>query len=312
MNEEKNHNPAAGHNPSEAEQIQVPLADLIRIRRQKTAELVARGVDPYPYKYDWTNHIADLLANFETLEQEHTVVRITGRIMLNRKMGKVFFADLRDTTDRIQIYVKRDEVGQENFDIFDLLDIGDIIGCQGNVFVTRTGERTVKVSSFQLLSKSLHPLPDKHSGLTDIETRYRRRYADLIVNPDVRATFVQRSKIIQILRDYLNNKGFLEVETPILQPLYGGASARPFKTHHNTLDIPMYMRIADELYLKRLIVGGYRKGLGVLQGFPQRRDGPQAQSGILDDRAVLGVCRLSRHGGILRRDAPAHGVRIVW
>ncbi|MBI5266101.1 MAG: lysine--tRNA ligase [candidate division Zixibacteria bacterium] len=237
----------------------MPLTDLIRIRREKLRKLAAMGINPYPYKYDRTHQISEVLSSFDTLAAQNTVVRVCGRIMLIRKMGKVFFADLRDAGAKVQIYVKRDDVGEALFEVFDLLDLGDIIGCEGTVFITRTGERTIKVTSFQLLTKALHPLPDKHAGLTDVETRYRRRYIDLIANPEVREAFVQRTRIIQTIRDFLNSTGFLEVETPILQPLYGGASARPFKTHHNTLDIPMFMRIADELYLKRLIVGGYDK-----------------------------------------------------
>ena len=247
------------HAAPDAGEIQIPLADLIRIRRQKIETLLSQGINPYPYKYERTHQICEILAQFDSLAEKAAVVRLAGRIMLKRKMGKAAFADVRDSSDRLQIYVKIDEVGQQAFDLFDLLDIGDILGCEGTLFITRTGERTLKVKSFELLSKSLHPLPDKHAGLTDVEIRYRRRYADLIVNHEVRELFVQRTRIIQIVRDFLNNAGFLEVETPILQPLYGGASARPFKTHHNTLDIPMYMRIADELYLKRLIVGGYDK-----------------------------------------------------
>ncbi len=239
--------------------IQIPLTDLVRIRRAKARDLAAAGVNPYPYRFESVRHIKGILDDFDRMVAEATVIRIAGRIMSNRKMGKVFFADLRDSTERLQIYVKRDIVGEDGFKIFDQVDLGDIIGCEGTLFVTKTGERTLKVQSFELLTKSLHPLPDKHSGLTDKETRYRRRYADLIVNPEVRDTFRKRTKIIQIVRDFLNGEDFLEVETPILQPQYGGASARPFKTHHFRLDIPMYLRIADELYLKRLIVGGYDK-----------------------------------------------------
>jgi len=244
---------------SDADEVQIPLADLIRTRREKIHQLTDMQVEPYPYKFEWTHYVRDLLDGFEQLAEQQTTVRATGRIMLKRKMGKVFFADLRDSTERIQIYVKRDIVGQDRFDLFNLLDLGDIIGVEGILFVTRTGEKTIQVNKFELLSKSLHPLPDKHHGLSDVEARYRRRYADLIVNPDVRETFVLRSRIIQAIRDFLNSEGFLEVETPILQPLYGGGMARPFTTHHEKLDMPMYLRIADELYLKRLIVGGYDK-----------------------------------------------------
>lgn len=256
MNDETRNNKS--EMPAEAH-IEIPLADLIKIRRQKIEQLEKLGITPYPYKYERTHSISAILANFEALAQGEAVVRIAGRIMLKRKMGKSIFADIRDAGERIQVYAKIDIVGPQPFDIFDLLDIGDIVGCEGTLFVTRTGEKTVRIAKFELLSKSLHPLPDKHAGLTDTEIRYRRRYADLIVNPEVREQFVMRTRMIQIVREFLNSHGFLEVETPILQPLYGGASARPFKTHHNTLDIPMYMRIADELYLKRLIVGGYEK-----------------------------------------------------
>ena len=246
--------------PTEAtEEIQIPLAELVKIRRNKVREHLAAGIEPYPYRYEDVRHVDDLLANFDQLANDETVVRIAGRIMLKRKMGKVFFADLRDSTDRLQIYVRKDDIGVDEFQVFNTLDLGDIIGCEGVLFITRTGERTLRVSSYELLTKSLHPLPDKHSGLTDKETRYRRRYADLIANPEVRDVFRTRSRIIKIVRDFLNNEGFMEVETPILQPLYGGAMARPFVTHHNRLDIPMYLRIADELYLKRLIVGGFDK-----------------------------------------------------
>jgi lysyl-tRNA synthetase class 2 len=244
--------------PSENE-VQIPLAELIRTRRQKVLALKEKGVNPYPYRYACTHYISEIQKDFDSLAEKAEVVRIAGRIMLKRKMGRVFFADLFDSTDKLQVYVKLNNVGQEQFDLFDMLDLGDIIGCEGTLFVTRTNERTLSVTSFEILSKSLHPLPDKHHGLSDVESRYRRRYADLIVNPDVRKTFIMRTRIIQEIRDYLNRAGFLEVETPILQPLYGGGMALPFKTFHERLDSEMYLRIADELYLKRLIVGGYDK-----------------------------------------------------
>jgi lysyl-tRNA synthetase class 2 len=260
MSEPNEHNRKQEHAEIQAEaQIQIPLADLVKIRRQKIAEFRKRNINPYPYRYERTHTITEVLANFDSFMAQETVVRLAGRIMLKRKMGKSIFADIRDTSERIQVYAKLDVVGAEPFELFDLLDMGDIIGCEGTLFITKTGERTLRIGTFELLSKSLHPLPDKHAGLTDVEIRYRRRYADLIINPEVRQAFAQRTKIIQTIREFLNRSGFLEVETPILQPLYGGASARPFKTHHNTLDIDMYLRIADELYLKRLIVGGYDK-----------------------------------------------------
>lgn len=246
-------------NTEPTDDIQIPLAELLKIRRDKANDHVAAGLNPYPYKYGDTRHVSELLAEFEQLSADETIVRIAGRIMLKRKMGKVFFVDLRDSSDRLQLYLKKDDVGEDNFKLFNSLDLGDIIGCEGVLFVTRTGERTLKLSSFELLTKSLHPLPDKHAGLTDKETRYRRRYADLIANPEVRDVFRTRTRIIQIIRDFLNDADFMEVETPILQPQYGGASARPFETHHFRLDTKMYMRIADELYLKRLIIGGFDK-----------------------------------------------------
>ncbi len=246
-------------NDNSPETPQLPLAELMRIRRDKIAELKKKNISAYPYSYKRTHLISELLESFDDLAQKEAVVRVTGRVMLKRKMGKSFFAHIQDSSAQMQIYLKFDVVGEEQFELFNMIDLGDIVGCEGTLFVTKTGERTVRVASFELLTKALHPLPDKHAGLTDKETRYRRRYADLIVNPEVRDVFRNRTAVIQAVREFLNNRGFLEVETPILQPLYGGAMARPFKTHHNTLDIPMYLRIADELYLKRLIVGGYDK-----------------------------------------------------
>lgn len=220
---------------------------------------MADGINPYPYSFERSHLVGQLLQDFDVLAKQEKVVSLAGRIMLKRKMGKSIFADVRDSTEMIQLYVKLDNVGREAFDLFDSLDLGDIIGCNGTLFVTRMGERSVKVDSATLLTKSLHPLPDKHSGLTDVETRYRRRYADLIVNPEVRETFVKRAAIIRAIRDFLNDNDFLEVETPVLQPIYGGGMALPFKTHYNKLNRDMYLRIADELYLKRLIIGGYDK-----------------------------------------------------
>lgn len=236
-----------------------PLAELIRIRREKVRELVKKNINPYPYTYKRSHQISDLLQNFDRLAEATETVSTAGGIMLNRKMGKTFFADVWDSRDKIQIYIRKDIVGDDAFELFNQLDLGDIIGCEGTLFVTKMGERTLKVSSFELLSKALHPLPDKHAGLTDTEQRYRRRYADLIVNPEVRDVFRMRTKIIQAVREFLNNNDFLEVETPILQPIYGGGIAKPFKTYYNKLDRDMYLRIADELYLKRLIIGGYDK-----------------------------------------------------
>lgn len=241
------------------EQIQIPLAELVKIRYNKARQFEADGLNPYPYKFDRTHTTTQILEQFDKLAEEETMVKLAGRLMLIRKMGKSIFADIRDSENRLQIYIKKDNVSEEQFKLCKSVDLGDIVGCEGTLFVTKMGEKSLKITNIELLSKSLHPLPDKHSGLQDVETRYRRRYVDLIVNPDVRETFIKRTKIVKAIRDYLNNDGFLEVETPILQPLYGGGNAKPFETFHNKLDRKMYLRIADELYLKRLIVGGYDK-----------------------------------------------------
>jgi lysyl-tRNA synthetase class 2 len=244
---------------SQSGEVHLPLAELVKIRRDKALNLQKQGVAVYPYKYSRTHSAQELLDKFEELSASAEKVSIAGRIMLKRDMGKAAFAHISDQSAKIQIYLKLDNVGEQKFKQFSELDLGDIIGCEGTLFTTKTGEKSLKVTSFEILCKSLHPLPDKHAGLTDVETRYRRRYADLIINPEVREVFRMRTQIVQVIREYLNEKGFLEVETPILQPLYGGAMARPFVTHHEKLDRKMYLRIADELYLKRLIVGGFEK-----------------------------------------------------
>ncbi len=257
MNDKADLKKSAGNEPEE--QIQIPLADLIKTRVDKSKELKQLGIDPYPASYKRDHLVRDILSDFDTFVSKETVVRIAGRIRLKRKMGKVFFADLYDSSGRIQLYIKINNVGQECFDLFNSVDLGDIVGCEGTLFVTRTGENTLSATSVTMLAKALHPLPDKHSGLADKEIKYRRRYVDLIMNEEVRDTFRLRTKMISLIRNYLNNLDFLEVETPVLQPLYGGGNAKPFETHHNRLDMKMYLRIADELYLKRLIVGGYDK-----------------------------------------------------
>ena len=182
------------------EAVQLPLAELMRIRREKIAEMNKKNLSAYPYRFDRTHLISEVLKSFDSFAEKETVVRIAGRVMLKRKMGKSFFAHMRDSSEQIQIYLKFDIVGEEHFALFDSIDLGDIIGCEGTLFVTKTGERTVRVTKFELLTKALHPLPDKHAGLTDKETRYRRRYADLIVNPEVREVFRKRTAIIQAVR----------------------------------------------------------------------------------------------------------------
>ncbi|MBL0050695.1 MAG: lysine--tRNA ligase [Bacteroidetes bacterium] len=241
------------------------------LRRNKLQELIAANVAPYPAEMFEINCTAtDIKSKFEAQPELFTNVSIAGRIMGVRDMGKASFAILQDSTDKIQIYIKRDEICKdEDKSLYDLvfkklMDIGDIIGIKGYVFTTKMGEISIHVSEIKLLTKSLRPLPiikekdgEKYDEVTDSELRYRQRYVDLIVNPAVRDVFRKRTQLMNVMRNYLNEKGYLEVETPILQPLYGGAAARPFKTHHNTLDMTLYLRIANELYLKRLIVGGF-------------------------------------------------------
>ena len=250
MSEEKVMNPAA-----EAEEEEERLHEQVKVRRDKLAALCEAGKNPYEItKYDWDTKNQQIRDNFEALEGK--TVRIAGRMMSRRVMGKASFMDLLDSTGRLQVYVRRDDVGEEDYADFKKWDIGDILGVEGTVFRTQKGEISVHTTHIKLLSKSLLPLPEKFHGLRDTDTRYRQRYVDLIVNPEVRETFYKRSRILTEIRRYLDEKGFLEVDTPILVPLEIGASARPFVTHHNTLDMDMYLRIETELYLKRLIVGG--------------------------------------------------------
>ncbi len=237
----------------------------LAVRREKLAALVENGKNPFEItKYDVTHTAPSAIAEFEAKEEslaegESITVRVAGRMVGKRVMGKASFAHLQDGEGRIQLYVARDNIGEEDYASFKKWDIGDILGVTGMLFRTRTGEVSIHVTSVTLLAKSLLPLPEKFHGLTNLEQRYRQRYVDLIVNPEVKDTFIKRSKILKLIRQYLDDKGFLEVDTPILLPIEIGASARSFKTHHNTLDIDMYLRIETELYLKRLIVGGMNK-----------------------------------------------------
>ena len=236
-------------------QEEMSLLDQVQVRRDKLAALQAEGRDPFQItKFDFNADSAAIKADYAAYEGK--IVRVAGRLMSKRGMGKVLFCDLQDNTGRIQLFVKIDEMGEEEFNRFKKNDIGDIVGAEGEVFTTKTGEISIRTSSIQLLSKSLLPLPDKFHGLTDKEIRFRQRYVDLMVNPEVKQNFIVRSKFIKFMRNYLDNMGYIEVETPVLNTIAGGASARPFITHHNSLDIDMYMRIATELPLKRLIIGG--------------------------------------------------------
>ena len=231
------------------------LSQLLQIRRDKLKELQESGNDPFQItRYEMDNDSANIKANFDALEGQ--AVSVAGRLMSKRGMGKVSFCDLQDKSGRIQLYARRDEMDEAEYARFKKFDIGDIVGVKGVVFRTQRGEMSVRVERVTLLSKSLLPLPEKFHGLTNTELRYRQRYVDLIVNPEVKRNFVIRSQFIKHVREFMDNRGFMEVETPVLNTISGGATARPFITHHNTLDIDMYMRIATELPLKRLIVGG--------------------------------------------------------
>ena len=235
---------------------------LIQERKNKRSALLEAGLNPYPYSYRKTHDAAAIKEQHKGLkaeEQTQDEVTVAGRIIAMRVMGKASFCSVQDQTGRVQLYVRRDDIGEEHYKRFKKYDLGDIIGCKGTVFTTKTGEITIHAQEVELLTKSLRPLPEKYHGLQDTEIRYRQRYVDLIANPEVRDTFIKRSKIIKSIKGTLDKHGFLEVETPTLQPIYGGANARPFITHHNTLDMTLYLRISNELYLKRLLVGGFER-----------------------------------------------------
>ncbi len=234
------------------------LSEVLQVRRDKLAALKEQGKNPYEItKFDFTHYSQDIISSFN--DGDEINVKIAGRLMSKRVMGKASFAHVRDAKGLIQLYVRRDDIGVDEYMAFKQMDIGDIVGVEGLVFRTQTGEVSIHVNKIEMLSKSLLPLPEKFHGLKDVDTRYRQREVDLIVNPDVAEVFRKRSQILKEIRSYLDDKGFLEVDTPILVPLEIGASARPFKTHHNTLDMDMYLRIETELYLKRLIVGGLNR-----------------------------------------------------
>ena len=246
------------------------INQLIAVRRDKLKKIKDKGINPYPAKAKRTHKILELIENKEAFVAENKMVTITGRLRALRRQGKIGFGNIEDESGRIQIFIKRDLLGEENYDLFKLLDLGDFIELTGECFITQRGEYSVKGHNLKILSKNLKPLPTvkekkvdnqtvRYDEFTDIELRYRKRYLDLLLNPDVKKTFEKRALVIRNIRNFLDGEGFLEVETPILQPIYGGANARPFTTHHNTLDIDLYLRIATELYLKRLVVGGFEK-----------------------------------------------------
>ncbi|MDR4173895.1 lysine--tRNA ligase [Bacillus nitratireducens] len=240
------------------------LNDQLLVRREKLHNLREQGIDPFGKRFERTNSTTDLVSLYgefskEELEEKEITVSIAGRIMTKRGKGKAGFAHIQDLQGQVQIYVRKDTVGDEEYELFTTADLGDLVGIEGKVFKTNVGELSVKATGFTLLTKSLRPLPDKYHGLKDVEQRYRQRYLDLITSMESRETFVTRSKIIREMRRYLDDNGYLEVETPMMHAIAGGASARPFTTHHNALDMELYMRIAIELHLKRLIVGGLEK-----------------------------------------------------
>lgn len=248
------------------------LKQIIDFRLEKLKKIIDSGVNPYPYSYSASHKSEDILKDEKKLEGK--TVTIAGRLMSLRKMGKASFCHIQDEAGRIQIYVRRDDIGVEAYQNFKLLDIGDFIGVEGYVFKTKMGETSIHANIVTILSKSIRPIPivkekegEEFNSFADKELRYRNRHLDLIVNHDVKGTFIKRAKIISSIRQFLDNDGFIEVETPILQPLYGGANARPFSTHHNSLDQKLYLRIADELYLKRLIIGGIDKVYELAKNF---------------------------------------------
>ena len=245
--------------------------DILSQRKEKLNGLKKNNIEPYRYKFSKKNSAASLVDCYKDLKNEEKtkdVVSVAGRITRMRVMGKALFADLQDQTGKIQLYIKSDDVGNEAYELFtSLFDLGDIIGVKGTIFKTKTGELSVWASKYQMLAKSLRPMPEKWHGLQDVELRYRKRYLDLISNPKVKETFIKRSHIISAVREFMKKKGFIEVEIPVLQPLYGGAKAKPFKTHINAWNIDMYLSISPELYLKRLLVGGFEKVYTISKNF---------------------------------------------
>lgn len=239
--------------------VSMDINEQMQNRIDKMHKLEERGIRPFGHRFDWTHHTKEIYDNVEQMEADGTVVKAAGRVMAIRGHGKTSFIDLQDSTGKIQLYTRKDILGEENYSLIKLMDIGDIVGVTGTVFKTHMGEPSIRVEHLEFLSKALKPLPEKWHGLTNVDLRYRQRYLDLIVNADVRDVFIKRTQIIKSVREILDNEGYLEVETPVLNTISGGATARPFITYHNALDIQLYLRIATELNLKRLIVGGLER-----------------------------------------------------
>lgn len=253
MSEELKNQPAVDTGAAEE------VSEQVAVRMDKMHKLEEKGILPFGHAYKVTHHNKEVHDKVKELEEKGAEVRVAGRLTAIRGHGKTAFMDLLDKSGKIQLYVRKDELGEDNYSVVKLLDIGDIVGVEGEVFTTHMGEPSIRVKKLEFLSKALKPLPEKWHGLKDKEIRYRQRYVDLIVNPEVRDTFVKRTEIIKSIRNILDNEGYLEVETPVLNTISGGATARPFVTHHNALDIDLYLRIATELNLKRLIVGGLER-----------------------------------------------------
>ncbi|MBN2458372.1 lysine--tRNA ligase [Candidatus Woesearchaeota archaeon] len=243
---------------------------LIKERKRKVDEIRSKGIDPYPYSYEASHRAAEILERYKGLDKEQKtedMVSIAGRMVSLRGMGKVTFSHIQDITGRIQLFFRQDDLGKESYKLLKLYDIGDFVGVRGNVFTTKTGEISIHVKEFSLLSKALRPLPEKYHGIKDSELRYRKRYLDLIMDSEARERFMIRTKVIALVREYLNKLDFIEVETPVLQVMYGGTNAKPFTTHINTYNMPMYLRVAPELYLKRLVVGGFERVYEIAKNF---------------------------------------------